>query len=72
MAPKTKNGRLSISNMSDTNLLLAITMVVFVVMYASAIALLGAGFSSLLGNTQRGMVLLGAVTVDLVSKRKKG
>ena len=44
MAPKTKNGRLSISNMSDTNLLLAITMVVFVVMYVSAIALLGAGF----------------------------
>lgn len=45
MAPKTKNGRLtSVSNMSDTNILLTITIVVFVVMYISAIALLGAGF----------------------------
>ncbi|MDY3224464.1 MAG: sugar ABC transporter permease YjfF [Candidatus Faecousia sp.] len=47
MAPKTavKNGRLTpLRNMSDTNLLLTITMIVFVVMYLSAVLLLGAGF----------------------------
>lgn len=47
MAPKiaVKNGRLSkASSLSDTNLLLTITIVVFFVMYIAAVAFLGAGF----------------------------
>lgn len=47
MAPKigVKNGRLTKRvGISDTNLLLTITIVVFVVMYASAVIFLGAGF----------------------------
>ena len=45
MAPKVtvKNGRLStrLSNLSDTNLLLAITIAVFLLMYALAVVVLG-------------------------------
>ena len=48
MAPKVtvKNGRLStrLSNLSDTNLLLAITIAVFLLMYALAVVVLGSGF----------------------------
>lgn len=48
MAPKVtvKNGRLStrLSNLSDTNLLLAITIGVFLLMYALAVVVLGSGF----------------------------
>ena len=47
MAPKiaVKNGRLSkASSLSDTNLLLTITIVVFFAMYVAAVAFLGAGF----------------------------
>jgi len=47
MAPKVvvKNGRLKhLGKMSDTNLLLTITIIVFLVMYVSAIVFLGAGF----------------------------
>ena len=48
MAPKVtvKNGRLStrLSNLSDTNLLLTITIVVFILMYALAVVVLGSGF----------------------------
>ena len=47
MSPKIslKNGRLTKrGGMSDTNLLLTITIVVFFVMYASAVIFLGAGF----------------------------
>ena len=41
-----KNGRLStrLSNLSDTNLLLAITIAVFLLMYALAVVVLGSGF----------------------------
>ena len=40
-----KNGRLSrLRNISDTNLLLIITIAVFVAMYLVAIVVLGAGF----------------------------
>lgn len=48
MAPKVtvKNGRLStrLSNLSDTNLLLVITIAVFLLMYALAVVVLGSGF----------------------------
>ena len=48
MAPKVtvKNGRLStrLSNLSDTNLLLTITIVVFILMYTLAVVVLGSGF----------------------------
>lgn len=47
MAPnmKVKNGRLTKSvGISDTNLLLTITIVVFLVMYVSAVIFLGSGF----------------------------
>ena len=47
MAPNTKvkNGRLTKGvGISDTNLLLTITIVVFLVMYASAVIFLGSGF----------------------------
>lgn len=48
MAPKVtvKNGRFStrLSNLSDTNLLLAITIAVFLLMYALAVVVLGSGF----------------------------